>query len=219
MVSGLPEAGRECIRPMARAETPCCHEHVLVDPFVVLYAGNMGEHHDLETLVRAAAAFDDDGWVVIIGAGDPTEDAVSIAESLGARSRRSRYFPFQPKDDRPYSRTAGDVFVLVVQSGLEGVCVSSGRYTAMAAGTPIIAIPNPTGNEGRGIEACDAAPHVPQVGVDAVVAAIRRWRADPERSERRGTTPGRRWKRGSPGNGRSIGTIRVSVTTGDLNRC
>jgi len=144
---------------MARAETPCCREHVLVDPFVVLYAGNIVEHHDLETVVRAATAIEhDNGCVVIIGEGDTKEEAVSIAESLGARSRRSRYLPFQPKEDLPYSRTAGDVFVMTVQSGLEGVCVSSRRYTAMAAGTPIIAIPNPTGDEVRGIEACDAAP-------------------------------------------------------------
>jgi glycosyltransferase involved in cell wall biosynthesis len=125
----------------------------------VPYAGNIGEHHDLETLVRAATAFDDDnGCVVVIGEGDTTEDAVSIAESLGVRSDTVRFPPSQPKDDLPYSRTAGDVFVITVQSGLEGVCVSSRRYTAMAAGTPIIAIPNPTGDEVRAIEACDAAP-------------------------------------------------------------
>jgi len=79
---------------MARAETPFCREHVLVDPFVVLYAGNIGEHHDQEPLVRDAEAFDDDnGCVVIIGEGDTTEDAVSLAESLGARASRSRYLP------------------------------------------------------------------------------------------------------------------------------
>jgi len=56
---------------MARAETPFWREHVLFDPFVLLYAGNIDEHHNLETPVRATAAFDDDnGCVVIIGEGD-----------------------------------------------------------------------------------------------------------------------------------------------------
>ena len=93
MLSGF-RSGRECFRPMARAETPFRREHVLFDPFVLLYAGNIGEHHDLEAPVRAAAAFDDDnGCVVIIGEGDTTDDAVSLAESLGARASRSRYLP------------------------------------------------------------------------------------------------------------------------------
>ena len=76
--------------------------------------------------------------------------------------------------------------MVTVEEGLEGVCVSSKLYTAMAAGTPVLAITHPTGDEARVIEASDAGIHVPQADIDGVVDAIEGWRDDPDRLERQG---------------------------------
>jgi len=180
-------ADGEFIRPIAEADNPFSREHDLLEPFVVLYSGNIGEHHDLETLVRAATAFaEEDVCVLIIGEGDAKDDVVALADSLGVRGETVRFLPYQPKDELPHSLTAGDVSVVTVEDGLEGVCVSSKLYTAMAAGAPVLGITHPTGDEARVIEACDAGVHVPQGDVEGVVDAVEGWRDDPDRLERQG---------------------------------
>lgn len=180
-------ADGEFVRPREKETNPFCREHDLVEPFVVLYSGNMAEFHDLETLVEAAAAFEDEDVVFqIIGEGDNKRTVVSLAEAHGIRGTTVRFLPYQPRDELPNSLTAGDVSVVTVKEGFEGVCVSSKLYTAMAAGTPILGIARPYDDESRIVDAFDAGIHVEQGDVDGVVEAIRTWLDDPELVEEQG---------------------------------
>lgn len=175
------------IQPLEKEANPFAREHDLVEPFVLLYSGNIGEFHDLETLLRGAAAFkDDDVVVLIIGEGDNKATVVNLAEELGLKDETVRFLPYQPLEVLPYSLTAGDVSVVAVREGFEGVCVSSKLYTAMAAGMPILCIAQPNSDESRIVERYDAGRQVEQSDVDGVVEAIEWWRADAERRNRQG---------------------------------
>jgi glycosyltransferase involved in cell wall biosynthesis len=61
---------------------------------------------------------------------------------------------------------------------MEGVCVSSKLYTALAAGMPILVIAQPEDDEARIVETFDAGINVPQNDVDSAVKAINRWTTD-----------------------------------------
>lgn len=175
------------IEPIPKEENWFSKEHDLVDPFTVLYSGNIGEFHDLETVVEAAAAFEDeDVRFLIIGEGDNKENIVNLAEDLGIRGDTVQFLPYQPWDDLPYSLTSGDVSIVTVNEGFEGVCVSSKLYSAMAAGMPILGITQPYDDEARIIDAFDAGIHVPQEGVEGVVDAVRTWKENPELVEDQG---------------------------------
>ncbi|MFC7140581.1 glycosyltransferase family 4 protein [Halosimplex aquaticum] len=168
------------IEPRAKSNNWFSQEHDLVDTFTLLYSGNIGENHDLETVVEAAARLDetDDVTLLIIGEGDKKADIVSLAERHGLRGSRIKFLPYQPLDDLPYSLTAGDVSIVTVQEGMEGVCVSSKLYTALAAGQPILVISQEHDDEARIVDACDAGIQAAQGDSDAVVSAIRTWTAD-----------------------------------------
>lgn len=171
----------EFIQPRDKADNWFSQEHDLVDPFTVLYSGNIGDFHDLETLVEAAAAFEDENVrFLIIGEGDNKETVVSLAEELGLRGDTVEFLPYQPWDDLPYSLTSGDVSVVTVKEGFEGICVSSKLYTAMAAGDPVLTIAQPEDDESRIVDQFDAGFHVAQGDSSGIVDAIERWRADPE---------------------------------------
>lgn len=177
----------EFIKPLDKTQNWFSKEHDLVDPFTVLYSGNVGEFHDLETLVRAAAAFDDENVTfLIIGEGDNKETIVTLAETLGVRDGTVQFLPYQPWDDLPYSLTSGDVSVVTVKEGFEGVCVSSKLYTAMAAGMPVLGIVQSDDDEARIIDTFDAGIHVEQGDVDSVVDAIETWRSNPEKRKDQG---------------------------------
>lgn len=177
----------EFINPMSKAENPFSQEHSLVEPFTLLYSGNIGGNHDLETVVRAATAFaDDDVVILIIGEGDYKDQVVRLAEDLGLRGDTIRFLPYQPLENLPYSLTCGDVSIVTVEEGLEGICVSSKLYTALAAGRPVLVIAQSHDDEARILDDCDAGIHVPQGDIDGVVEAIEAWRNNPDLVEKHG---------------------------------
>jgi len=177
----------EFIQPMDKEENWFSEEHGLVDQFTVLYSGNIGDFHDLETLVEAAAEFEDeDVGFLIIGEGDNKSNIVSLAEELDIKGDTVEFLPYQPWDDLPYSLTSGDVSVVTVKEGFEGICVSSKLYTAMAAGDPVLTIAQPDDDESRIVEQFDAGIHVSQGDVDGIIDAIERWKSTPELVEKQG---------------------------------
>jgi glycosyltransferase involved in cell wall biosynthesis len=171
----------EFIRPREKSNNWFAQEHGTVAPFTLLYSGNIGENHDLKTVVEAVARLDAnlDVKLLIIGEGDKKEEIVGLAESHGLRGSRVEFLPYQPLEDLPYSLTAGDVSIVTVQEGLEGVCVSSKLYTAMAAGMPILVVAQPNDDEARIVRTVDAGINVRQGDADAVVDAIETWTTTP----------------------------------------
>lgn len=177
----------EFIQPRDKENNWFSEEYDLVEPFTVLYSGNIADFHDLETVVEAAAEFEDKNvQFLIIGEGDNKETIVSRAEELDLRGETVRFLPYQPREDLPYSLTSADVSVVTVKEGFEGVCVSSKLYTAMAAGEPVLTIAQPDDDESRIINQFDAGIHVSQGDVEGVVEAIERWRQNPELAARQG---------------------------------
>jgi glycosyltransferase involved in cell wall biosynthesis len=177
----------EFIEPVPKEENWFSEEHGLVERFTVLYSGNIGEFHDLETVVEAAAAFEnEDVQVLIIGEGDNKDAIVNRAEALGLRGDTVRFLPYQPWDDLPYSLTSGDVSIVTVNEGFEGICVSSKLYSAMAAGMPVLGIAQPYDDEARIIDSFDAGMHVPQGDTDGVIEAIDTWKDDAELVDEQG---------------------------------
>jgi glycosyltransferase involved in cell wall biosynthesis len=178
----------EFIQPKLKSDNWFAKEHGVDETFTLLYSGNIGENHDLETVVEAAAKLDanEDVRLLIIGEGDKKAAIVNLAEEYGLRGSRIKFLPYQPLDDLPYSLTAGDVSIVTVQKGMEGICVSSKLYTAMAAGMPILVISQPNDDEAQIVGAFDAGINAAQGDSDAVVEAIRTWIDNPDLVARQG---------------------------------
>lgn len=175
------------IEPKAKSENWFSEEHGLVDPFSVLYSGNIADFHDLETLVKGSKDFEDENVrFLIIGEGDNKENIVEIAEDANLRGDTVNFLPYQPWNDLPYSLTSADVSVVAVKRGFEGVCVSSKLYTAMAVGQPILVIAQPDDDESRIVKEFDAGIQVSQCDVDGIVKAIETWKENPELVEEQG---------------------------------
>jgi len=178
-------ADDEFITPREKSSNWFAQEHDLVDAFAILYSGNIGEHHDLETLVEATATLEtDEASVLIIGEGEKKDDIVALAEERGLVGSQIEFLPYQPLDDLPYSLTAGDISVVTVQEGMEGICVSSKLYTALAAGTPVLVISSPTDDEARIVNTFDVGLNAQQGDYEEVAEAIKTWITNPELFER-----------------------------------
>jgi len=110
------------------------------DSFVVQYSGNMGLWHDLETLVRAAAALKTVPHLrfLLIGGGMRREKAVALARELGADN--IVWLPFQPEEALTDSLACGHLAVISQRTGLEGIAVPCKLYGILASGRGILAM-------------------------------------------------------------------------------
>ncbi|WP_448563518.1 glycosyltransferase family 4 protein [Trichothermofontia sp.] len=127
------------IKPIDKHTNWFAQTHDLVDPFVVLYSGNTGRCHDLETLLEAAKLLRQESIkFVFIGGGTQYQ---ACQERVRAwQLDKILFLPYQDKSVLPYSLTACDLSIVSIGLGMEGLVVPSKLYSALAAGRPIAAI-------------------------------------------------------------------------------
>jgi glycosyltransferase involved in cell wall biosynthesis len=130
------------IVPRHKQDNWFAHQHALVDRFTVLYSGNMGRCHDIETILRAVEHLQNDPiQFVFIGAGAKRQEFRDRVRELNLKN--CLFLPYQDKKHLPYSLTACDLSLVSISPGLEGIIAPSKLYGILAAGRPVAAICEP----------------------------------------------------------------------------
>lgn len=130
------------IAPIDKQQNWFARKFDLADKFTVLYSGNLGRCHDLDTLLDAAHLLRDEPiQFVFIGQGAKLESSIERVKSLNLNN--CLFLPYQDKAVLPYSLTACDLSIVSISYGLEGVIAPSKLYGILAAGRPVAAICEP----------------------------------------------------------------------------
>src|SRR5580700_1769980 len=164
--------------PIADTTHPAVAEVRCGFPFVALHAGNLGFYGAWSTLLKAAEILHNENTgLVFVGDG---ANRAAMQSSING-SKNVRFLPFRPAAEIGFVMAAGDLHIITVKRGLEGVVVPSKLYSTLAAGRPVLVVAP---------EECDAARIVRESGCgvvadpddpQAVAAAIRELRNDPAR--------------------------------------
>ena len=127
------------ILPIAKKDNWFAKEHNLDSKFTVLYSGNMGRCHDMDTILATAQQLKNEPiQFVFIGGGPKRESFMENVNRLGLKN--FIFLPYQDKNVLPYSLTACDLSLVSIEAGLESLITPSKLYPALAAGRPIGAI-------------------------------------------------------------------------------
>ena len=141
-------ADGDFIKPLRKSKNDFCKTLGLEDKLVVLYSGNIGLSHDLETVIKAAKKLEnEDIAFLFIGEGGKKEKLKRMAEKL--KLNNVLFLPYQSIENLPYSLTCGDISIVSLEDGVEGLAVPSKLYAYLAAGSAIIGV------VGRGSEVSD----------------------------------------------------------------
>jgi len=125
--------------PIPKTENWFAQEHHLVECFTVLYSGNMGRCHDMDTILAAAKTLKDEPiQFVCIGGGAKRKALIEEIKQLGLNN--FLFLPYQDKQDLPYSLTACDLSLVSVSPGMDDLVAPSKLYPALSTGRPIAAI-------------------------------------------------------------------------------
>jgi glycosyltransferase involved in cell wall biosynthesis len=132
-------ADPKSITPIAKHHNGFAKDFNLVNTFTVLYSGNMGRCHDMDTILEAVKLLKQEPiQFVFIGNGAKRSAFRAQAQELGLHN--CQFLPYQDKQNLPYSLTACDLSLVSVSPGMEGLVAPSKLYSALAAGRPIAAI-------------------------------------------------------------------------------
>ncbi len=127
------------IVPIVKKDNWFAKKYNLVNKFTVLYSGNMGRCHDMDTILAAAKQLQDEPiQFVCIGGGAKHESVIQAVNQLGLNN--FLFLPYQDKEVLPYSLTACDLSLVSVEAGMESLVAPSKLYPALATGRPIAAI-------------------------------------------------------------------------------
>jgi glycosyltransferase involved in cell wall biosynthesis len=135
-------ANPDLIVPIGKSENWFAWKHKLVNKFTVLYSGNMGRCHDIDTLLVAARELQHESvQFVCIGGGAKREELIAKAFELGLSN--FTFLPYQDKEDLAYSLTACDLSLVSVSPSSESLVLPSKLYSALSAGRPLAVVCSP----------------------------------------------------------------------------
>ena len=105
--------------------------------FVLVHAGNLGFYGAWKTLIDAVRMLESEGvGLVFIGEGAMKPQV----EAMAAGCPAIRFLPFRPASEIPLVLSSGDMHVVTVKRGLEGVVVPSKLYPTLAAGRAVLGV-------------------------------------------------------------------------------
>jgi len=114
--------------------------------FVILYSGNIGIAHDVETCINALPALlrhSPDVRLVFIGKGSRLKAAQRAAADAGVE-HAVQFHPLVPATLLPHSLGLAHVAVVTLRQGFEGLVVPSKALGYMARGVPTVYVGQPS---------------------------------------------------------------------------
>jgi lipopolysaccharide/colanic/teichoic acid biosynthesis glycosyltransferase/glycosyltransferase involved in cell wall biosynthesis len=170
----------ERIRPIPKEENWFGREHGLLGKLVVLYSGNMGVTHDLDTVVRVARRLKGEDRIrfLFIGEGPQRPRLEEALASMGLHN--VKVLPRVPEEVLPFSLSAGDVGIVSLDRGAEGISMPSKTPFMMAAGCAIVALSQGRNDLSVVVEHFGCGISVECGDENRLEAALRRFLNEPE---------------------------------------
>jgi glycosyltransferase involved in cell wall biosynthesis len=108
--------------------------------FVVMYSGNFGIAHEIETILSLVHETRDLPQLCFCFIGEGAHKQRLLDAARRERWEHVRVLPYQPKETLQQSLSAADIHLVSLRANMAGLSVPSKIYGIMAAGRPMIFI-------------------------------------------------------------------------------
>ncbi|GAB4187473.1 MAG: glycosyltransferase family 4 protein [Phycisphaeraceae bacterium] len=181
-----PWADVEELEPLPRDDNPLRTEWELHNNFIVMYSGNLGLAHDIDTIRGAMVALKDrpDIRFVFIGGGKHMTQLQSFCEEQ--KLDNVLFKPYQPREAIRASLSLADLHLISQAESMTGLLVPSKLYGIMAAGRASVFIGNEKAEVGRVLQETGSGRIVPVGDVQGLTETIIGLADDPEACRRMG---------------------------------
>jgi len=123
-----------------KSENPFIEKHKLQNKFIIQYSGNIGLTHKVEIMIDLAEKMQDNQHILfqIIGRGPRVNKLKNMVEEK--KLPNCQFLPFQSDDMFPFSLSAADVGIVILDELTSKGSVPSKSYNLMSYGIPSLYI-------------------------------------------------------------------------------
>jgi colanic acid biosynthesis glycosyl transferase WcaI len=136
--------------PLDRRANPFVSTHGLQQRFVLMYSGNLGVVHEVDTIEQVLRCTNLITNFTMCVIGDGAHRARLQHAARDEHWSHVQFLPYQPEETLRFSLTAAHVHLVTLKSDMSGLSVPSKIYGILAAGRPVIFI-GPEGSEAASI--------------------------------------------------------------------
>ena len=135
-----PWADTNIIKPIKKSENPLAKKFNQIKCVTVLYSGNMGISHDIESILKAAKLLKQKKNIkfIFIGEGEKFKSSLEFVKS--EKLHNVKVLPLQPENKIHYTLALGDISIASLDKGAEGLMLPSKIYYYIATGSAVIGI-------------------------------------------------------------------------------
>ena len=135
-----PWVDTHSIKPVPYQKNPLAKKFNPDGRHVILYSGNMGISHDIDTMLEAAKLLKDrdDILFLFIGGGDKYQTVVKYQKDN--QLNNIAVYPYQPETDLPYTMTLATISLVALGGGAQALMIPSKVFYYMAAGSAVVGI-------------------------------------------------------------------------------
>ena len=130
----------ESFTPIEKEYNPFIKKHGLQDKFVVLYSGNMGYTHNVETLIEVAEILKRGNNIHFLLIGDGKKKVELVRMAKEKQLDNCTFMDYQPFDVLPYSLASADLGVVTLNEETALTSVPSKTFNLLAVGAPLLCI-------------------------------------------------------------------------------
>lgn len=166
----------DVVRPIPHSDNPLRAQLSRGRRVLVMYSGNIGRGHDVETLLSAAQRLQSNADLGFVFIGEGVKRAEVEARSKGLSN--VWLAPYVPREQLGQSLSAADVHFISLSPELLGLLEPSKLYGVMAAGRPAIFVGPNDSEIAQTLEREQCGLRVPNADVDALMKAIEKLAAN-----------------------------------------
>lgn len=168
----------DAIKPIPKNENWFAQKYAQTDKLTFMYSGYLGYSYDLTPFIEAAREFRDydDIHFMLIGEGPRWNELETLVNRYNLTN--VTILPLQSSEVFPYSLSTGDVAIVSLVAGMEGVSMPGKTYNAMAAGAAILGVSRTPSDLQQVIQRYQCGLHIEDGDVSGFIQAVRRFYQD-----------------------------------------
>ena len=167
------------LQPKPKEESQFAKEHGLIEPFTLLYSGNLGLYYEFGMLLEGAKLLENENFrLVFTGAGGQRDSIAKKIEEL--KLTNTLLLPYTPQDAFNDALNGCDGLLVTIAKGIDGISFPSKLYTCLSVGKPIIAFSSPTSELRTKVESNGVGKWIELGDAKGFAQCVREMMDDPE---------------------------------------
>jgi len=167
-----PWVNTDFIKPLNYEDNPLVKKFNPEGKHIVLYSGNMGLSHDIDTMLKAAKILRNRSNILFlfIGGGDKYQTVIDY--QVSNKLDNIAVYPYQAESDLSYTMTLASISLVALVGGVQELMIPSKVFYYMASGSAVIGICSGENELNYIINTCDCGICINPGSADQLSSSI-----------------------------------------------